>query len=1065
AAGSWAVMQTRAAAAFVATKASAGVEAATTAVAWVGAQASAGAGWVAMQGKAIGAFVATKAAAVVSAAETAGAWVVQNARVVVSFVAVEGAAIAAGVAQKGMAAATWLLNVAMDANPIGLVIAGLAALVAGVIYAWNHFDWFRNAVLDVWDWMKKAGAWIGTEFMKLWHGLGDGVHAALTIVHDTWNWVYDHAIKPTGELIGSALGLVRDAFKNTVEWVGEQWGRIEKLVGTPAVAIIDVVYNDGIVKLWNGIAGVFHLGELHPVDTSKIPHYALGGIHEGPGVVPGYAPGRDIVNARLSPGEGVAVPELVQAIGPSRFLALNDYYSRGRASANATGMPLFEGGGIFDTVVDWAKNVAGDAIDVAKFTARLASDPIAAVRELFAPVLDRAAAAPGGGSDGGTSAWRDMLIGIPGRFVDSVIEKAKSWISGGGAGGGGGVPFVGSPDLDGWIAQAIAITGVDPAHWTPGLRTLIGRESGGNPNAINLWDSNAAAGHPSKGLTQTIDSTFEAYRDKSLPDNVYDPVANIVASINYIRARYGDISSVQQANPNLPPMGYATGGIVPGVTTTQKPVSGPEMALQQVREHLSTMYAWGGSDLATGVDCTGLIGDAIQIAQGIANPTARLGDTTSLLAGQWPHVLSGASKSDVFAIGANAEHAAATILGTNIEARQSGERIRYGGDAVSAWDPQFTAQFHVDPGTFNPPYTASSVSTSSNSSKRTPAEKAAALRASAQKQLDAAAKSDESAVKHDQSAADNEAKAQHAQELADKASGAARDRHLSAVRNYTDRAKTAHEAADKARKQAEDHRKKAAEYEDKAKQAESQPASSSTSKSGSSSEGGLLTFEQLGQRAGGIAANAFLETFGLKDTLLADPNKSPLLRIGGQLGNLKVQGRPVFINPLQHLGPQQAEAIPEPLQVQAAPEVQAIPDMEAAPEVSAAPEVEALPEQLQPPDVPDTDTDLDSDALSDRLDLTDPDALSDELPATHDAGGLIPPGLSIVNNKTGGPEQLAVLSPQQQKLGPAEQPRFADAGRSGPLLHIENWHTHGDGQADARAIVRELNVYAGAIAR
>ncbi|WP_245720864.1 transglycosylase SLT domain-containing protein [Nocardia pseudovaccinii] len=1015
AAAAWVVAQTRAAASFVATKTAAAAEAAASAGAWVAAQATAGAGWVAMQAKAVGAFVATKAAALVSAAETAGAWVVQNARVVVSFVAVEGAAIAAGIAQKGMAAATWLLNAAMDANPIGLVIAGLAALVAGVIYAWNHFDWFRNGVTAVWNflWNDLIKPYIGfiVDGFHFWADIAvwlydeilkpkfDAIGALWTWVYDkiiqpyvgfikagieTWgeafSWLYDHVISPVSQGISGALGTVKDAFKATVDWVGDQWGRIEKIVGTPAVAVIDLVYNNGIVKLWNGIAGVFHLGELSPVDTSKIPHYALGGIHSGPGILPGYAPGQDIVNAVLSPGEGVAVPELVQAIGPANFLALNAMYSSGRASANTTGAPRFEGGGIFGGIVDWAKDAVGDAVDAAKFAAHMASDPVAAVKDLFAPILDKALGTPDGGSDGGTSQWRDMLISMPGKFVDAVIEKAKSWI---GLGGANGVPFVGSPDLMGWIAQAIAITGVGPG-WTPGLQTLIGRESGGNPNAINTTDINAQRGDPSRGLMQTIGSTFERFRDKSLPDNIYDPVANIVAGINYIRATYGDIANVQQANPNMPPKGYAGGGIVgyaTGGIAGDKPASGPEIALAQVREHLNTMYAWGGSDLAAGVDCTGLIGDALQLAFGVTNPTARLGDTHSLLAGQWPHVLPGASKNDVFAIGANAEHAAATILGKNIEARKEGEHIRYGADAVSAFDPQFTAQFHADPSMFRPPYTAAKSGTSTGTSTAEKYSKAAEN--SEKKAKDA----DEAAVEHDKKAGEYEEQARHAQELADKSTGAARDRHLNAVKSYNDKATKAHEAADKSRKSAEDYRAKAQEQKDKA----SSSSTSKSGKSGDSSTGGLLTFEQLGERAGGIAANAFLETAGLQDTLIADPNKSPLLRIAGQLGNLKVQGRPVW--PWEKI---------------------------------------------------------------------DPDDLSDDLPATHDNGGLIPPGLSIVNNKTGVPELVV----NQPKLGPAEQPRrFGGEGRTAPLLNVENWHTHGDGMADARAVARELNVYAGGTPR
>lgn len=116
-------------------------------------------------------------------------------------------------------------------------------------------------------------------------------------------------------------------------------------------------------------------------------------------------------------------------------------------------------------------------------------------------------------------------------------------------------------DLAAWINQAIELTGVGPT-WAGPLNTLIQRESGGNPRAINNWDSNAQRGDPSRGLMQTIGSTFAAYRDPRLPNDIYDPVANIVAGINYIRARYGSIFNVQQANPNAPPQGYKDGGLV-----------------------------------------------------------------------------------------------------------------------------------------------------------------------------------------------------------------------------------------------------------------------------------------------------------------------------------------------------------------------------------------------------------------------------------------------------------------------------------------------------------------------
>lgn len=75
------------------------------------------------------------------------------------------------------------------------------------------------------------------------------------------------------------------------------------------------------------------------------------------------------------------------------------------------------------------------------------------------------------------------------------------------------------------------------------IRAIIEHESAGNPNAINLWDSNAAAGTPSKGLMQCIDPTFNTW---SLPGhrNIYNPVDNIIAGVRYAIGTYGSISNV-----------------------------------------------------------------------------------------------------------------------------------------------------------------------------------------------------------------------------------------------------------------------------------------------------------------------------------------------------------------------------------------------------------------------------------------------------------------------------------------------------------------------------------------
>jgi len=102
------------------------------------------------------------------------------------------------------------------------------------------------------------------------------------------------------------------------------------------------------------------------------------------------------------------------------------------------------------------------------------------------------------------------------------------------------------PDnLDGWINESLAIMAQNGIPGTyDGIQRNIMRESSGDPNAINLWDSNAAAGHPSIGLLQVIQPTFDAYHVAGTSSDIYDPVANITAACNYAYHLYGSIDNV-----------------------------------------------------------------------------------------------------------------------------------------------------------------------------------------------------------------------------------------------------------------------------------------------------------------------------------------------------------------------------------------------------------------------------------------------------------------------------------------------------------------------------------------
>jgi len=113
-----------------------------------------------------------------------------------------------------------------------------------------------------------------------------------------------------------------------------------------------------------------------------------------------------------------------------------------------------------------------------------------------------------------------------------------------------------------WIKEAMAIlekNGVPASELNANdIWIIIQHESSGNPDAVNNWDSNAAAGTPSEGLMQTIGPTFNAY---ALPGHtqILNPVDNIIAGVRYAISRYGSLSNVpgvRAVNAGEPYVGY-----------------------------------------------------------------------------------------------------------------------------------------------------------------------------------------------------------------------------------------------------------------------------------------------------------------------------------------------------------------------------------------------------------------------------------------------------------------------------------------------------------------------------
>ena len=107
----------------------------------------------------------------------------------------------ATVAQKG-------LNAALTANPIGAVVAAISALVAGVVYAYNHFEGFRHSVQETWSKLREL-----------------------------WSMLYER-LKPAFDLISKIVG---GALKIAFAWFAKQLEIVCTVIGAVAEGVMDLI--------------------------------------------------------------------------------------------------------------------------------------------------------------------------------------------------------------------------------------------------------------------------------------------------------------------------------------------------------------------------------------------------------------------------------------------------------------------------------------------------------------------------------------------------------------------------------------------------------------------------------------------------------------------------------------------------------------------------------------------------------------------------------------------------------------------------------------------------------
>lgn len=158
------------------------------------------------------------------------------------------ATIAQNVATKAAAAGQWLLNAAMSANPIGIVVIAIAALVAGFITLYNKSETFRNAVNALWDAVKgaftKIGQTIGniakavgekfTEIKEKIGAVWDGIKEKASAAWETIKNIVTVGIMLIGQIISAGIQIItlpfRFIWENCKDVLIAAWDKIKSVV-------------------------------------------------------------------------------------------------------------------------------------------------------------------------------------------------------------------------------------------------------------------------------------------------------------------------------------------------------------------------------------------------------------------------------------------------------------------------------------------------------------------------------------------------------------------------------------------------------------------------------------------------------------------------------------------------------------------------------------------------------------------------------------------------------------------------------------------------------------------
>lgn len=208
----------------------------------------------------------------------------------------------------------------LAANPITLIIAAIALVVAALVHLWNTNEDFRNWLTDFWEnSLKPIFEQLKETFVSLWEEhlkplWEDSLKPLLSDLWETIKSIWDQIANLIGEIVKVIAPVVANILQMIAQFVddvaGYVGGCIDVLKGI--IEFITGVFSGDWEKAWNGIKDIFKGIWEMMVNLVKAPVNLIIGVING--MISGVVSGINLV-VRAINSISVDIPDWVPLVG------------------------------------------------------------------------------------------------------------------------------------------------------------------------------------------------------------------------------------------------------------------------------------------------------------------------------------------------------------------------------------------------------------------------------------------------------------------------------------------------------------------------------------------------------------------------------------------------------------------------------------------------------------------------------------------------------------------------------------------------------------------------------